>query len=142
MTKNVLNSSSSVICDGDSTILIVTGANSYQWSPSAGLSATTGDTVIANPSVSTTYSVVGTNGFGCMDSILHIITVNNIPSISVTPPSAAICMNDSVTLNATGALTYSWSPCGRWFVCGSTYPRMQVDNWYQIFKLDQFPRKA
>ena len=105
-----LNSSSSVICDGDSTILIVTGANSYQWSPSAGLSATTGDTVIANPSVSTTYSVVGTNGFGCMDSILHIITVNNIPSISVTPPSAAICMNDSVTLNATGALTYSWSP--------------------------------
>ena len=32
------------------------------------------------------------------------------------------------------SITYSWSPCGRWFATGSTYPRMQVDNCYKIFK--------
>jgi translation initiation factor 2A len=36
--------------------------------------------------------------------------------------------------NGSCSITYSWSPCGRWFVTGSTYPRMQVDNFYQIFK--------
>ncbi len=36
--------------------------------------------------------------------------------------------------NASCSITYAWSPCGRWFVSGSTYPRMQVDNWYRIFK--------
>jgi translation initiation factor 2A len=38
--------------------------------------------------------------------------------------------------SADGSCTtvFSWSPDGRWFATGSTYPRMQVDNVHKIFK--------
>ena len=32
------------------------------------------------------------------------------------------------------SIVWCWSPCGRWFATGSTYPRMQVDNCYKVFK--------
>ncbi len=38
------------------------------------------------------------------------------------------------TANGSCAIKYSWSPCGRWFVIASTYPRMQVDNWCKIYR--------
>ena len=40
--------------------------------------------------------------------------------------------------SADGSCTtvFSWSPDGRWFATGSTYPRMQVDNVHKIFKYD------
>merc|ERR1711991_345982 len=38
------------------------------------------------------------------------------------------------TANGSCAIQYSWSPCGRWFVIASTYPRMQVDNWCKIYR--------
>ncbi len=50
-------------CGGVVPIAIVgTTVNHYSWSwsPAAGLLATTGDTVIANPSVTTLYTVIGT----------------------------------------------------------------------------------
>ncbi|HLP13978.1 MAG TPA: right-handed parallel beta-helix repeat-containing protein, partial [Flavobacteriales bacterium] len=38
------------------------------------------------------------------------LTVNALPTISVTPPSAAACGTISQTLTASGASTYTWSP--------------------------------
>lgn len=72
------------ICSGVSTTTITaSGANSYTWSPATGLNATTGATVIANPSTTTTYTVTGNNG--CNNaSTTRTITVQNIPG---TPPA-------------------------------------------------------
>ncbi|MGP8214723.1 MAG: PKD domain-containing protein [Bacteroidia bacterium] len=42
------------ICDGSNTILTASGANTYTWSPATGLSETTGNSVTANPTITTT----------------------------------------------------------------------------------------
>ena len=48
------------ICSGDSLILVSNGSlqnSSWSWSPAIGLNTTTGDTVIASPTATTTYIV-------------------------------------------------------------------------------------
>ena len=57
--------------------LTASGAYTYTWSPAAGLSATTGSTVIATPTTSTTYTVIGDNGCGVTSSTTVTFTIGN-----------------------------------------------------------------
>ncbi|HYV92511.1 MAG TPA: choice-of-anchor L domain-containing protein [Chitinophagales bacterium] len=58
------------------------GAETYTWSPADGLTATTGETVIASPSVTTTYTVVGRiTQSGCSDTTT--VTVNAGQPLSI-----------------------------------------------------------
>jgi gliding motility-associated-like protein len=98
---------SSNICIGASTTLNASGATTYSWSPATGLSATTGASVTANPTVTTTYTIVGTSST-CTSSATSIVTVNPLPTVTVN--SATICPSSSAVLTATGASTYTWSP--------------------------------
>ncbi len=98
------------ICSGSSTAIVASNATSYTWSPAAGLSATTGATVTANPTVTTIYTVVGTMGGGCDDTAKVTVTVNPTPTVTVTPSSPSICAGSSTKLTAAGATTYTWSP--------------------------------
>jgi len=95
-------------CAGSTTTLTGTGAVTYAWAPAAGLSATTGTTVTANPSVTTTYTVTGTDISSCQGTDTITIFIN--PVVTVSPVSSTFCLGNSVTLTANGALTYSWSP--------------------------------
>ncbi len=104
-----INPSSIQICSGDSTLLTAGGANSYLWSPSIGLSASNTNQVYANPSQTTTYSVVGTTN-GCQDSIHTTVTVISNPNISINPSSISICPGETATLNASGGINYTWTP--------------------------------
>ncbi|RYZ45157.1 MAG: hypothetical protein EOP49_25705, partial [Sphingobacteriales bacterium] len=101
---------SPAICIGTSTNLTASGASTYVWSPATGLSATTGATVTASPIITTIYSVTGTDGNGCVNTKAVTVTVNALPTISVTPSSPAICIGLSTSLTASGASTYVWSP--------------------------------
>lgn len=57
------STNNSLICTGYTSTLSVTGnATSYSWTPSASLSSSTGNTVAASPTVTTTYTVTGTLG--------------------------------------------------------------------------------
>jgi gliding motility-associated-like protein len=97
------------ICRGASAILSASGAETYTWSPSVGLSAVTGATVTANPSVTTTYTVTGRTGAGCTGTAAVTVTVN--PALTATvSPDVSICSGDSTTLTAGGGTSYSWSP--------------------------------
>ncbi|HTB05673.1 MAG TPA: gliding motility-associated C-terminal domain-containing protein [Bacteroidia bacterium] len=98
------------LCSGGSTPINVSGATTYTWSPSTGLSSTTGASVTATPATTTTYTVVGTNGSGCKDSAIVTVTITPTPILTVTPPSPGICGGDSVIMTASGASTYTWSP--------------------------------
>jgi len=100
---------SSTICSGSSVTLSATGAATYSWSPAAGLSETTGASVVASPTATTTYVVTGSNGI-CTATSSTTITVSGIINLSLTPTTATICSGTSVTCNASGATTYSWSP--------------------------------
>jgi len=95
----------STICDGESTLLTASGASSYAWSSGGNASNET-----VSPSSSTTYSVVGTTA-GCMDTATISITVNLLPTISVSG-NTTLCAGDATTLTASGADTYSWSSGG------------------------------
>jgi gliding motility-associated-like protein len=104
---------SSTICAGGSTSVNASGATSYKWSPSTGLSSTTGSVVTASPTVTTIYKIVGTSGLGCSDSTTDTITVNPLPSLSVSGNSSLVCFGaGGTTLNVNGATTYIWTPAG------------------------------
>jgi len=98
------------ICIGDSDTLFAGGANSYSWSPATGLSITTGSVSIANPTSTNVYTVTGTVGT-CTASNTATVTVNNLPVVSAN--SGTICLGQQTeTLTATGASTYTWTPAG------------------------------
>jgi sugar lactone lactonase YvrE/PKD repeat protein len=92
------------ICSGNSTTLTASGANTYSWAPSAGLSSVNGASVIANPTVTTTYTVTGIKG-DSIGNALSTVTVLN----SVTVSTATVCSGTTTTLTAGGAGTYTWS---------------------------------
>lgn len=76
--------SSPSICEGSSSgvQLIVTsfGATGYDWSPSTGLSATTGASVVATPDSTQTYTVTANNLSDCSASIT--VLVNPVPVVN------------------------------------------------------------
>jgi PKD repeat protein len=98
---------SASICSGNSSVLTAGGATTYSWSPAAGLSATTGASVTANPTSTTIYTVTGTTG-SCNGTNTSTLTVSPTPTINVN--SSTICSGSPTTLTASGAATYSWSP--------------------------------
>lgn len=97
------------ICTGSSTNLLASGGVSYTWSPAAGLSCTTCANPTANPTSTTTYTVTGTGVSGCTNTSTVIVTVNPLPNVSAGA-NQAICAGGFATLNATGAVSYTWSP--------------------------------
>jgi hypothetical protein len=76
-------------------------ATTFAWSPSSGLSSTTGVSVDANPTASATYTVSGTDANGCVGTATATITVANNPvinAISATP--STICVGGNSQLEA------------------------------------------
>lgn len=97
------------ICQYSQTNITANGASSYSWSPATGLSATSGNQVIANPNVTTVYNIVGNNGL-CFAYGSVTITVVPFPNLNITTPTNRICQTNSTTIFATGADFYNWSP--------------------------------
>jgi gliding motility-associated-like protein len=89
-----VNASSSKICFGQQTSTITaSGADKYTWSPSTGLSDSTGATVIANPTVTTTYTVTALDTTaGCIATKTIKIEVVPIPVVTVGADTT-ICAN-------------------------------------------------
>ena len=94
------------ICKGQNTVLSASGGNSYLWSPSTGLNSPSGNILTANPPVTTTYTVLIENN-GCWDTATVVLTVNQMPSISITG-NTTICKGNNITLTAGGG-SCSWS---------------------------------
>jgi trimeric autotransporter adhesin len=99
--------STTIVCSGSSATLTANGATSYAWSPSTGLSSTTGAVVTASPTSTQNYTVIGTSGT-CTNSA--VITVSTQPALAVTVSgNFTICPGGSTTLTANGATNYNWS---------------------------------
>ncbi|MBN9482918.1 MAG: hypothetical protein BGO70_08575 [Bacteroidetes bacterium 43-93] len=97
------------ICAGNSTTLTATGAASYTWSPSTGLSCSNCASPVANPATTTTYTVTGTNASGCSNTATVTVTVNSLPNVTASS-NVTICDGTSTTLTGSGASSYTWSP--------------------------------
>jgi gliding motility-associated-like protein len=99
---NVLNSGP--ICNGGTATLSASGATNYSWSPGS----FSGGTINVNPSVTTTYTVMGDNG-GCAGSKTTVVVVDPTPTLAVSG-NTAICLGNSTTLTVNGAANYTWNP--------------------------------
>ncbi|MCX6305076.1 MAG: hypothetical protein NT040_08915 [Bacteroidetes bacterium] len=90
-------------CSGGSVVLTASGGTGYLWSNAA---TTAAITVVANG----TYTVTVTNAAGCSNSASRVVTVNPLPTVTITPPGpTAICAGASVVLTASGGTGYLWS---------------------------------
>ncbi|MGP8214724.1 MAG: T9SS type A sorting domain-containing protein [Bacteroidia bacterium] len=97
------------ICNGDSVTLNGNGAATFTWKPATGLSCTACASPVANPTVTITYTVIGTSGV-CSDSAKATLTVNPTPTVTALAGSASICAGNSTSINAGGATSYTWLP--------------------------------
>ena len=74
------HSGDATICPGSSVQLTASGGATYSWSPSDGLSCVNCSNPVASPGITTTYSIVASNGpgAGCQDSDLLTVNVTGV----------------------------------------------------------------
>ncbi|MCB0696147.1 MAG: gliding motility-associated C-terminal domain-containing protein, partial [Chitinophagaceae bacterium] len=106
---NVSAGSNQSICLKDSAQLAATGAVSYTWSPTTGLSCANCANPKASPPSTTVYTVTGTDANGCINMSTITVTILPLPPVNAGSDKT-ICIGDSVQLQVTGAVSYTWTP--------------------------------
>ena len=91
------------ICNGGTTTLIASGANSYSWN-----TGSISNSIVVSPISSTNYTVVGTS-LGCTTTGTVSVTVNALLILNPIASPSIICSSSSSTLTANGASSYTWS---------------------------------
>lgn len=98
------------ICNGASANLNANapGATTYTWNPGA----IPFGAVSLSPPVNTIYtvsSISSTNNVNCSITATVEISVNPNPTVTIAPTKTAVCVKETNTLTAGGALTYTWA---------------------------------
>ena len=95
-----------VICESAEFSFRVSGATSYVWEDGS-----TNDFRTVYPTLSTTYSVTGTNQYGCAMADSFMVTVHPAFDLHIVASRDTFCLEDNVvTLTAYGAGdTYMWN---------------------------------
>ncbi|MBL7912061.1 MAG: hypothetical protein JNJ41_13465 [Bacteroidia bacterium] len=95
---------SNAICNGATTTFTASGnVITYTWTSGPNNSLYT-----ISPTITTTYSVSGTNTAGCLSNIAtKTLSVNPLPVVSVN--NGVICYGNSFTITPSGASTYTIS---------------------------------
>ncbi|MDH4473700.1 MAG: gliding motility-associated C-terminal domain-containing protein [Fluviicola sp.] len=88
-------------CSGASVTLSGSGATSYSWDNGV----TNG--VSFNPVATLTYTVTGTDAAGCQGTDQVVVSVGTNPIVDAGA-NQSICPGQSVTLNGSGANSYTW----------------------------------
>ena len=115
-TCNITASNTGPYCEGQSISLSATTVNNanYVWRGPGGYFATGQNVTIPNSTVamSGTYSLTAylTSAAGLLDSCnsTTVVVVNPIPLVNAGLDDT-LCINETATLNATGATTYAWN---------------------------------
>ncbi|AEA44078.1 choice-of-anchor L domain-containing protein [Fluviicola taffensis] len=90
------------VCAGGSITLSATGGQAYVWNNGVT------NTVSFIPVSTQTYSVTGTDAFGCQGTDQVVVTVNPLPIVDAGLPQS-VCQGIGVTLNGSGAVSYTWN---------------------------------
>lgn len=95
--------SSLTICAQSPATFTASGASTYQWN-----GATPGSTITLTQSANITHTVVGTSSLGCTATATVPVTVNQLPTVTITPPLSTLCVSSTSNFTASGAVTYVW----------------------------------
>ena len=117
-------SANTSICGNETTNLqVLDGLQEYtnfEWSPADGLNNTTGSSVVANPSTTTTYTVVASgNSQNCQNIATVTVEVKDTPIPNASISTNSICEGTAVTISA--STTPSISQIGTGTSTSSTY---------------------
>lgn len=102
------------ICAGESIKMLASGAKEYLWSPASSLDDNISATPLASPKVTTTYQVVGYDGFNCFtDTAFAKITVGPFPTIQLGPDiisstGSLVTLSSNVTNGP--IIKWQWAP--------------------------------
>ncbi|MEI3791898.1 MULTISPECIES: choice-of-anchor L domain-containing protein [unclassified Chryseobacterium] len=100
-----LVSSQPRICVGESVTLTASGGATYNWTGLPG----NGNTQVVSPVVTTVYEVFAVAANGCVSATPATVTVIvGPPTAGISASKSKICVGESVTLTATGGITYNW----------------------------------
>lgn len=102
---------------GDSVNLTSNGGDilKYEWAPSTGLNCENCADVIANPTVTTTYTVTGTDSLGCTIEKIVIVTIEipcsdiSIPNVFTPGNAGTLGLDDKFYINTQNSNPTSWS---------------------------------
>jgi hypothetical protein len=88
------------ICAGENFSIFPAGAYTYTYSSGSS---------IVSPTSNATYSITGTNSFGCVSPspALSQVAVLPIPTLQVVSSDTLICVGEVATLTGYGAVTYT-----------------------------------
>jgi len=92
------------ICIGQSATLTATGGTAYLWSNN-----NTSASITVSPLLTTTYTVTVADANGCTATDAVVVNVYSEPTVDAGQ-NASICAGSDVNLNATGGVTYTWTP--------------------------------
>lgn len=113
-TVTIVQSNANYCIGQNSVTLTASGATTYTWTPSLGLSSTNGNIVQATPNITTTYSVTGTTN-GCNSQPVSA-TVNVFTPLSITaianPNTLCSGSSTSLSVSPTNITNIVWNPSG------------------------------
>lgn len=95
------------VCSGNTTFLSANGASTYTWLPSNIVS----NVLQIKPNITSTYTVIGENLFGCKDTVSTTVSVNQIPYV-FAGNDTIIDVDGLITLSAVGSGTLGWTVFG------------------------------
>lgn len=102
----IATSTGTNFCGMGSALLTGFGALTYTWNPGSLI----GTAVIVTPTITTTYTVIGTSVGGCTNNANITLSITPFPTVTIVASNTSICSGVNVTLTATGATNYTWNP--------------------------------
>ncbi len=108
-TLPIVSANGSSVCAGTNAGLFATGGVSYSWTGPNGYSASGQNPILTNAALNQIgqYTVMVTDANTCTNVAVASILVSPIPSPSITGNGVA-CLNQPITLIASGGVTYQW----------------------------------
>ncbi|MBL7900423.1 MAG: T9SS type A sorting domain-containing protein [Bacteroidia bacterium] len=106
-----LSLSSASVCTGNTVTLSASGLSTYTWLPVGNFTGSSNASITTTPSVSTQYTLVGTNSLGCVfGATTSVFVQTSLPNLGIIAnPAFSVCSGASLTLTALNASTYTWS---------------------------------
>ncbi len=142
-TITAVVSASTQICLGESVKLDANGADTYVWSPPAGLSNSLISNPYANPETSTEYTVFVSKEGNCAVKAMVYVQVNPLPVVNAGP-DLRYNYDEPMYLSGTGTGTLTWTfgdgiLCK---VCPNTQFMTAIGGNYKILAVNEFGCKA
>lgn len=104
------------VCLGDTVYVVAVGAQLYQWSPNLFISSISGAAVQVWPTSTFTWTVTGTDAFGCVNDSSFTLSVE-------PPPPAPVVTSDGMQVQSTTANSYQW------YLNGTPIPGATAQSW-------------